>query len=209
SLPIFGQRKVNVSVLRLDKLHPVISGNKWFKLRYYMVEALQQGKKRGITFGGTYSNQIIATAAACQLYGLQSAGIIRGEQPVNFSPTLLQAKELGMQLLFTSREDYAAKKMPLSLTHEDYYIIPEGGYGATGAKGAATIMDYCSTHDFTHICCAVGTGTMMAGLMNASLPDQFVIGISVMKNNRELEDSVRSLLLDKQQPIRLLHDYHW
>ena len=92
-------RQTRVSVLRLDKIHPVISGNKWYKLRYYLQQARHSGKKV-VTFGGAYSNHILATAAACNLYGLKCAGIIRGEEPAVYAPTLTDAVGLGMQLFF-------------------------------------------------------------------------------------------------------------
>lgn len=202
------QKKIELSVLRIDKLHEIVSGNKWFKLRYYISEAVEQQKKQIITFGGAYSNHIVATAAACRINRLACTAIIRGEESTSLSPTLLQAKELGMQLIFISREEYAAKKLPALLNDKDQYIINEGGYGKNGAKGAASITDYFIPADYSHICCAVGTGTMMAGLMNA-LSGQQVIGISTMKNNFQLEDAVRQLLNEPQRPVQLFHEYHF
>ena len=201
------EKQIEVSILRIDKLHPVISGNKWFKLRFYLEEAKQLQKKTIVTFGGAYSNHIIATAAACKLNNLKSIGIIRGESNY-LSPTLLQAKEYGMQLIFISRENYKEKKTSVELITDENHFINEGGYGEKGMKGAVTILDYCEKKNFTHICCAVGTGTMLAGLVKASLPGQSVIGISVMKNNFELEENVTSLLPEKNN-FRILHDYHF
>lgn len=205
---IFNKKNINAAVLRLDKIHPVISGNKWFKLQYYIKEAKEQQKKKVITFGGAYSNHIVAAAAACKLNGLSSAGIIRGEEPTVFSPTLMQAKEYGMQLYFTSRENYIEKKVPGELQSEEYYFIPEGGYGKRGAEGASGILEYCKK-DFTHCCCAVGTGTMMAGIIKAVVPDQKVIGISVMKNNPELEQNVQALISEERKEWQIIHDYHF
>ncbi len=202
------QKQIGLSVLRIDQLHEIVSGNKWFKLRYYIQEAVETNKNHIVTFGGAYSNHIVATAAACRIHQLNCTGIIRGEEAVSLSPTLLQAKELGMQLVFISREDYAAKKLPALLNSEDSYIINEGGYGRIGAQGAASISDHFIPADYSHICCAVGTGTMMAGLMNA-LTGQQVIGISAMKNNLQLEEAVRQLLTEPQQQIQLFHDYHF
>lgn len=202
------QKQIELSVLRIDQLHEIVSGNKWFKLRYYIQEAVETNKNHIVTFGGAYSNHIVATAAACRIHQLNCTGIIRGEEAVSLSPTLLQAKELGMQLVFISREDYAVKKLPALLNSEESYIINEGGYGRIGAKGAASISDHFIPADYSHICCAVGTGTMMAGLMNA-LTGQRVIGISTMKNNLQLEEAVRQLLTEPQQQVQLFHDYHF
>lgn len=201
---------VQVRVLRLDKFDPVISGNKWFKLRFYLEEAIQRQKKGLITFGGAWSNHIVATAAACQQQKLQSIGIIRGEEPVNWSQALLDAKQAGMQLYFIPREDYSAKHVP-SFIHElknEYLLVPEGGYGADGAKGASTILDLPSQL-FTHYVCAAGTGTMTAGLINAAPPNSEVAGISVLKNNHSLEPMITDLLQASPARWSLLHDYHF
>lgn len=209
SLPLLTEKKVTASVLRLDKIHPLVSGNKWFKLRYYLQEAKEQQKKTIVTFGGAWSNHILATAAACKMNQLNCIGIIRGEEAANLSPTLIQAKELGMQLIFTSREDYTKKKIPAEINKEENYFINEGGYGTVGANGAATILDYCKKENYTHICCAVGTGTMMAGLLKGTSPQQQVIGISVLKNNMELETSVQSLLNKEATNFTIIHTYHF
>lgn len=208
------EKKIEAAVLRLDKLHPVISGNKWFKLRYYLEDAKKLGKKSIITFGGTWSNHIIATAAACKMEGLNVTGIIRGEEPSEWSPTLLQAREWGMQFVFTNRVGYREKEVPGPLITPDSYVIPEGGYGLAGAEGAATITSLLPAGQrFTHYCCAAGTGTMSAGLINAASPDQQVISISVMKNNKALEKMISLLLVqkdaNKQASWQLLHDYHF
>ncbi len=200
---------MTAAVLRLDKIHPLVSGNKWFKLRYYLQEAKEQNKKTIVTFGGAWSNHILATAAACKINQLNCIGIIRGEEAATLSPTLIQAKELGMQLIFISREDYAKKKIPAEINKEENYFINEGGYGTTGADGAATILDYCKKETYTHICCAVGTGTMMAGLIKGTSPQQQIIGISVLKNNIELETSIKSLINPEVTNFKVIHDYHF
>ena len=207
-LKIWTGKSVEAAVLRLDKIHPVISGNKWFKLRYYLQEAKELGKKQIITFGGAWSNHIVAAAAICKMNNIAATGIIRGEEPASWSSTLLQAKEYGMQLHFVSREDYALKRIPLSLQNDANYLIPEGGFGERGAAGASTILDKIDKN-FTHYCCAIGTGTMMAGLINAVLPGQQVIGASVMKNNYALNENVRSLVINKPEEWQIIHDYHF
>jgi 1-aminocyclopropane-1-carboxylate deaminase len=209
SMPLFAEKNITVSVLRLDKIHPVISGNKWFKLKYYLQEAKEQQKKTIVTFGGAWSNHIVATAAASKMNGLHAIGIIRGEEIENVSPTLIYSKKLGMQLVFISREDYRNKKIPPKISNPDYYFINEGGYGKTGAAGAATILDCCKKEDYSHLCCAVGTSTMMAGLINNAAPHQEVVGISVLKNNIDAATSTISLLKSKEAPFRIIDDYHF
>lgn len=199
---------ITLHVLRLDKLHPVISGNKWFKLRYYLDEAIQSRQRHVVTFGGAWSNHILATAAACQSLGLTVTGIIRGERPETLSATLETALALGMQLEFVSREYYREKEIPPSLNISDPFIIPEGGYGEAGVRGAATILDHTS-FDFTHVCCAVGTGTMIAGLLSRARMDQQVLGVSVLKNKGQPEEAIKHLLPLAQGNWNILYDYHF
>ncbi len=206
--PFLGDHAADVTLLRADLVHPVISGNKWFKLRYYISQAQARRQRRIITFGGAYSNHIVAAAAAANEAGLESIGIIRGEEPLQLSHTLQQARSYGMQLQFVSRSAYAAKEIPASLDTSDCCVIPEGGYGPEGAAGAGTLLPPAAG-EYTHICCAVGTGTMMAGLMNACSPSQVVTGISLLKNNQELAGQVAALLHDPLQAVHLVHDYHF
>ena len=211
-LPILKEKNIRVAVLRLDKIHPVISGNKWFKLKYYLEDARTTGKDHLLTFGGAYSNHILATAAAGKLYDFKTTGIIRGEKPKNFSHTLLQASEYGLDLIFVNREDYHSKVVPSEKNmFPDVYIIEEGGYGTNGARGAAEILSYCNKENYSHIICSVGISTMTAGLIKASLPDQEIVGISVMKNNMRLEKDLCNLLLhgEQKKKFRLIHDYHF
>jgi 1-aminocyclopropane-1-carboxylate deaminase len=209
SLPEFTAKNIEVSVLRLDKIHPFISGNKWFKLRYYLEEAKELNKKKIVTFGGAWSNHILAAAAACQLYGFEATGIIRGEEATELSPLLQQAKDWGMNLVFISREDYSQKKIPEEINHDQYYFIGEGGFGTKGVAGAATIMDHCTKENYTHICCATGTGTMLAGLIQASGEQNKIVAISVLKNNFEINQNVRSLIPVSKMNFDIIHDFHF
>lgn len=200
---------IRVSVLRLDKLHPVISGNKWFKLRLYLEKAIQQQKKGLITFGGAWSNHIVATAEACRLQSLQSIGIIRGEEPAQWSPALIDAKNAGMHLHFIPRSDYKEKHVPdlPGIVPDEYLLVPEGGYGETGAAGASTILNNIS-EEYTHYICAAGTGTMMAGLVNSAPASSEIMGISMLKNNHSLEPMINALLNPSHARWSVLHEFH-
>ena len=202
-----------VEVLRLDQVHPVISGNKWFKLQGYLQEAKKRNKVV-LTFGGAFSNHIVATAAAAQNAGLKSIGIIRGEKAARPSHTLVQAEAYGMRLFFTSRALYKEKKLPTEVLDEyapgNLYTIPEGGYGTKGAAGAKDILLKNNTTGFTHILAPVGTGTTLAGLAAAATESQKIIGISVLKNNFSLKNEIERLLPPaKQNCFDLLHNYHF
>ncbi|HVU57350.1 MAG TPA: pyridoxal-phosphate dependent enzyme, partial [Puia sp.] len=179
------ERHIQMDVLRLDKLHPVISGNKWFKLKEYLAIAIHEGRRHLVTFGGAWSNHIIAAACAASYAGLRSTGIIRGERPANPSPTLHGAEEYGMELVFISREAYRQKEEPafladLTARYPHAIIIPEGGAGEPGIKGSMDILREIDSRPYTHILCAVGTGATYKGLKAAAAPGQEVIGISVL-----------------------------
>ena len=206
------ENDVSLDVLRLDLLHPIVSGNKWFKLQYYIKEALLLEKPTIATFGGAYSNHILATAFACKAYGLQSVGFIRGEKPEDYSTTLQQAEEYGMQLIFINRDQYKLKeKVADEFKQFNWYWIAEGGYGSTGAKGAADILKYAANTSYTHIIASVGTGTMLAGLISAAQPLQQVVGISSMKGNTLLEKAVEHLINadGTTASFKIIHDYHF
>ena len=206
------QKNIEAEVARLDLLDPVISGNKWFKLKEYLEDAFKENKTSIVTFGGSFSNHIIATAALCKKYGITSVGIIRGEQPKILSATLKNAAEWGMNLFFLERGRYKSKEIPQSIQEKypDAYIINEGGYGLLGMKGAASILKLLGSKKYTHILTAVGTGTTLAGLVESSEEEQQVIGISSMKNNFELENQINHLLSkENKNRFQLLHDYHF
>ena len=205
-------KNIDLDVLRLDLIHPVISGNKWFKLQYYLQEAVLLAKPAIATFGGAYSNHLLATAFACKVHGLQSVGFIRGEKPQAYSATLKEAEGYGMQLIFISREQYKLKdKVAEEFQHFNWYWIDEGGYGTTGARGAQDILNYTNKNDYTHLAAAVGTGTMLAGLVMASKENQHVIGISCMKGNHSIENATRHLITPGSTKARytIIHDYHF
>lgn len=202
--------KIPLSVLRTDLIHPVISGNKWFKLRFYLDEAVKKGYKTIGSFGGAYSNHIVALAAAAKMSGLASIGIIRGE--ADDSPTLQEARELGMKIIAVSRESFKDREEIIQSfpKQNEIYWVEEGGYGLQGARGAATILSAMDCSGFTHILCACGTGTMAAGLIMGAADHQKIIGISVLKNNKTLEKSIAGLLPDAlNRKIHCIHDYHF
>lgn len=207
---VYESKNVSVSVLRLDAMHDAISGNKWFKLKEHLAAAQQQNKKIVLTFGGAFSNHLLATAAACRLAGFASIGIVRGEKPKLFSHTLHDVLQHGMQLYFIAREDYKNKIIPQEVLEkhraEAIYIVPEGGYSALGCAGSMGILKSCDTASFTHIIAAVGTGTMLAGLLRSKAKQQQVVGISVLKNNFSIEAAIEKLAQEK--PL-VLHDYHF
>ena len=180
-------------VLRLDEVHPVVSGNKWFKLRYYIDEALHAGKSGLLTYGGAWSNHILATAAAARFSGLSSLGIIRGEEPEQFSSTLLEARSYGMEFFFLSRHDYRHKILPAHLELSDVLLIPEGGSGPQGVRGAASILHGIDTSPYTHLLVAAGTGATLAGLITAAGSRLQLVGIPVIKGDLGLKEEIKTM----------------
>ncbi len=213
---LFIQKLVTVTVLRLDKIHPVVSGNKLFKLQYFLEEALRSQHKTIVTFGGAYSNHLVATAFACRLAGLKSIGIVRGEKPAILSSTLQQCIDQGMQLKFISREIYALKEdedfiRSVRVEFGDCLIVPEGGYHPLGAKGAAGIMDLVADNDYSHICMAVGTATTLAGILMAANKDQTIQAIPVLKGMTDIDARVNFLTDNKPVAalLEILDYYHF
>jgi 1-aminocyclopropane-1-carboxylate deaminase len=213
-----------VDLLRLDLLHPVVSGNKFYKLRFYIAAAIENGVSKVASFGGPYSNHIVALAFTAKEAGLNSIGYIRTNADEPMTPSLEEAKAYGMELVYLGRTDFQTKKasiLELSATKSDTYFIDEGGYGTIGAKGAASILTENDTAHYNYIVCAVGTGTMLAGCINAASPNQKIIGIPVLKNEGSIENEINALLIDKNDPnydssndkinshsYTLLHQFH-
>ena len=196
------QKSVGMDVLRLDKIHTIISGNKWFKLKNYLIDAKTSGKRGVLTFGGAYSNHLLATACACKIAGLSSIGIIRGEEPAEYSQTLLDVESSGMELRFYSREIYKKHDLIIKLqeAHPDFLLIEEGGRGLPGIKGAEEILQLHDTRSYSHIICAVGTGTMIAGIINSSTPGQQVIGIPALKMENTLDAEINAFIKRHSNP---------
>ena len=202
---------IKTNILRLDNIHPTISGNKFFKLQLHLAKALQDGYNTIATFGGAFSNHIVASACACKEIGIESIGIIRGEEPESKSETLIAAADYGMKLIYVSREDFKNKdSIKNKFKDENYYWINEGGYSVLGAEGT---KDICSWIDesYTDIVCAIGTGTMMAGLVAGSMQHQRVIGISVLKGATTLKRDMEVLLppSDLQKNYEVIDGYHF
>ncbi|WP_240613024.1 1-aminocyclopropane-1-carboxylate deaminase/D-cysteine desulfhydrase [Chitinophaga parva] len=199
-------------MLRLDQLHAAISGNKWYKLKRNLEAALAGGKTGLLTFGGAWSNHLAATAAACHATGLRSIGVVRGERPATLSLTLQQAQAHGMELQFISREAYrTVNPAEWGARFPEYFVVPEGGHNALGALGCEDILKSAPGLDaYTHLLCAGGTGTTLAGLINSAAPGQTVIGIPVLKQAEWMEASIRELLRPRHTPVawQLHYQFH-
>jgi 1-aminocyclopropane-1-carboxylate deaminase len=183
-LPAFKEKKITADVLRLDLIHPVISGNKYFKLKVAVSNAINDKVKGIISFGGAYSNHLVALAFLCHSIGIPFIGIVRGEEPQQLSPTLQDAINYGMNPIYVSRNDYSHTDMMRSYLDSNYpgfKIIPEGGRSAEGVEGAKQIIGFTDATGYDVIACAVGTGTMMAGILQAVAVGQHVVGISALK----------------------------
>lgn len=211
-IPI-ANKKVTLCIKREDLLHPLVSGNKYRKLKYNLLQAQAEGKKKLLTFGGAFSNHIAAVAAAGAAYGFETLGIIRGEElqdKILENPTLSQAQKSGMVLKFVPREMYRKKDNPgfidrLLPESTGFYTIPEGGTNALAVKGCEEIL---TGEDavFDYICCAVGTGGTISGLINSASENQCVLGFPALKG-AFLEDEIRKFT--SKRNWRLVTDYHF
>lgn len=185
---------VTLCVQREDLIHPKIQGNKYRKLKYNLAFAKARSFKTLLTFGGAYSNHILATAIAGQLEGLQTVGIIRGEelgrnlsQTLAQNPTLSQAVACGMHLEFVSRANYKLKDTPayraqLIAQYPDAYILPEGGTNELAIQGCKEILGAPGL-GFDYVCCPVGTGGTLSGIIASSGVDQNVLGFPALKGD--------------------------
>ncbi|MDF2191767.1 pyridoxal-phosphate dependent enzyme [Paraflavitalea sp. CAU 1676] len=205
---------VRVAVLRLDLIHPVLSGNKWFKLKYHLQQAFQLQKKGILTFGGAYSNHLVATAIACNLEGLAAIGIVRGEEPAVLSHTLHDTKRYGMQIQYVPRSVFQHEQAlidTLQQQYPDYLIVPAGGQSAAGVQGAAEILSLTNAASFTHVACAAGTGTMFSGIINSIAPHQQVLGFSSLKLANHDDNSLLSMIgqHSTSSSWQLIYDYHF
>ena len=205
-LEILMEKRIEVDVLRLDQIHPIVSGNKWYKLKYYLQEAVDKNYRSILTFGGAYSNHVVATACAAKEAGLKSIGIIRGEKPVHMSFTLSDAVAEGMQLEFMSREDYKSKSEPkflkeLTEKYPNALIVPEGGAGELGVRGSKEMLDGINHIEYTHILCAIGTGTSFEGLSQTIGSNTKMMGIVVLKGMQEAYKN--------SHHKQMIHEYHF
>ncbi|WP_154222930.1 1-aminocyclopropane-1-carboxylate deaminase/D-cysteine desulfhydrase [Marinicella rhabdoformis] len=216
---------VAVCVLREDLNHHVVQGNKLRKLKYHLIEARHQSTKSIITFGGAYSNHLVATAYAARETGFKSVGVVRGEELENrpdlWSHTLHDAAKYGMDFLFVSRSDFrlkadAEKVKKLLSKIQNPYLIAEGGSGELAVKGVAELVDELVDENISpsHILCPVGTGGTLAGIIlgvaKHKLPSQ-VIGTVVLKGLHSVKSDIIQLLgeADEKTDWCLLSNYHF
>ena len=207
-------KKISLSILRLDKIHPVVSGNKLFKLHYFLDEAISSSYKTIITFGGAWSNHLAATAYSCQKEGIRCIGFIRGERPAALSGTLIFCKQNEMELEFISRKVYQKNTTSefldmLTKKYGNHTLIPEGGFSIQGANGAKEITGFFAGKNYTHICCAIGTATTFAGLINGSNDATEIIGFSVLKNMADMSQRLKTLNVDETKKYIFISDYHF
>ena len=212
-LSTFTNQDLKLSILREDLIHPEISGNKFRKLKYNLLEAKKLGFNQLLTFGGAFSNHIAATAAAGKLHGFKTIGLIRGEElkdKIDTNATLRFAKNCGMELHFISREAYREKNNSLFI--EDLknkfpstYVVPEGGTNDLAINGCKEILfDQCD--EFNFIASAIGTGGTIAGLIEASKPHQHLLGFPSLKGDflqKEVEN------LTKKRNFTIFNEYHF
>ncbi len=199
-----------MSTLRLDEIHPIVSGNKWFKLRFYIQAALDQSFNTIASFGGPYSNHLVALAFTAKQNKLKSIGYVRSNLNEPITPTLQEAVAYGMHLEFIGRTNFQAIKNELLEKYKhktDRYFIDEGGYGILGAQGASSIHSANDMSSFDTLICAVGTGTMLAGLINGAAAHQQIIGIPILKNENTIKKEISALVVNQQTPWSLLHQF--
>lgn len=216
--PILSSNELRLFVKRDDLIHPHISGNKWRKLKYNILDALQQNHHTILTFGGAFSNHIAATAFAAKKAGLESVGVIRGEDDSE-NPTLKFARQNGMKLHFVSRHDYRKKTeasflKDLEQQFDRHYLVPEGGANGLGVKGCTEILTEVNENvDF--VCCACGTATTAAGIALTLEESQKLLCFPVLKNGRFLQEEMNNMIQESRlrplsnMDVEFINDYHF
>ena len=204
---------ISVHIKREDLIHPIVSGNKFRKLKYNLIQAKIENQTTLLTFGGAFSNHIAAVAFAGKEQNFKTIGIIRGEELRNKifeNPTLHFAQDCGMQLEFVTREAYRQKTElgfleNLSAKFGAFYLIPEGGTNELAIKGCEEIL---SDEDasFDYICCSIGTGGTITGIINSLLPHQKVLGFPALKGDF-LQKDIRNFA--KKDNFSLINEYHF
>ncbi|UUC45674.1 1-aminocyclopropane-1-carboxylate deaminase/D-cysteine desulfhydrase [Flavobacterium cerinum] len=213
-LPFSFPGEITLTIKREDQIHPFLSGNKFRKMYYNLEQARNEGYNKLLTFGGAFSNHIAAVAAAGAHFGLETIGVIRGEEledQIRDNATLRLAQQQGMKFDFVSREAYRDKEEvyfleSLKVKHGAFYLLPEGGTNALAVKGCEEILDDTDRTVFTHICCAVGTGGTISGLINSCGEKQRVIGFPALKGSFLSEEICKFVNNDRWN---LINDYHF
>jgi 1-aminocyclopropane-1-carboxylate deaminase len=218
--PVFNQNiniqfpnHISLTIKREDLIHPFVSGNKFRKLKYNLLQAKAVNKETLLTFGGAFSNHIAAVAYAGKEQGFKTIGIIRGDElldKIQENPTLKFAQENGMQFEFVSREEYRLKSEKsfiekLKDKFGDFYLVPEGGTNELAVKGCEEILTE-EDSVFNYVCCAVGTGGTISGLINNALPNQKILGFPALKGDF-LNDEIR--IFANKDNWNLISDYHF
>lgn len=219
-LPIFLEKKVHVFVKREDLNHQYISGNKLRKLKYNILKASELGHDTLLTFGGAFSNHILATASAGYESGFKTIGVIRGDELKNKLDEVLQENEtlklashFGMQFHFVSREEYRKKGTPqyiekLNQKFGKFYHVPEGGTNDLAVKGTEEIITQTpQCYNFDYIACAMGTGGTLSGLVKGSKTKQIVLGFPALKDSSFLEETVNYYTVKNN--FKIIKDYHF
>lgn len=196
--PLLEKKQIDLWVKRDDLIHPVISGNKWRKLKYILNHALTLGNHTIISMGGPYSNHLHALAYIGTLLDIQTIGYIRGEQPKKLSPTLIDIQNWGMELRFVSRSTYRELReikqhnQLQDIKHGEYWL-PEGGATNLALKGVAEIITEMHLKP-DMICVPCGTGATLAGLIQAAPSNCIIQGFSALKGAGFLIDDVEQLV---------------
>jgi 1-aminocyclopropane-1-carboxylate deaminase len=198
-------KKVRLLVQREDLNDPYCMGNKWWKLRYNLIEAIREKHNKVLTFGGAFSNHIVATASACNRMGLKSIGIIRGDSTDKLNPSLIRAQNDGMELFFVDRQIYHNKSnIDWKSIYGDHYLIPEGG---TNELAVSSCEEMISFKEYDMVCVPVGTGGTLSGIIRSLKPSQHAIGFSSLKGGGFLNDEVKKYVDHSNWSIQF--DYHF
>ena len=187
--PTLNDNGFKIYIKREDEIHPIVSGNKFRKLKYNIQKAKELNKRVILTFGGAYSNHLLATAYAGKKENLKTIAYVRGQELKNikYNSTLQKCNDFGMEFVFISREDYRKRNeldyiKSIKTKFNEAYIIPEGGTNELGVLGCEEILTLDDSF-FDVICCPVGSGGTISGIINSSNNNHKVLGFSALKGS--------------------------
>jgi 1-aminocyclopropane-1-carboxylate deaminase len=213
--PLFDQKNITVYIKRDELIHPLISGNKWRKLKYNIAEFKAKNKKHLLSFGGAFSNHLLALSAACSVHKIKGSIIVRGDGPDPNNPTLKLAGKLGINIYFTDRSSYkkryeASYQQEMLHKYQADYLIPEGGTNKQALKGCSEIV-YELEHQLTkspdYIAVSAGTGGTSAGILNACANSNLVV-YPALKGDF-MRDEILNLASMNTDRLTVLNEYHF
>ena len=210
---LIASKKLSVFVKREDLIHPIISGNKWRKLKYNFEYMKQKKINKVLSFGGAYSNHLHALSWYANFNKIKSIGIVRGEKSTKLNSTLMFCKKNNMDLYYLDRDTYRTNKysndliIDIKKKFKNIHILPEGGCNFLGVKGCKEILDELD-EKYNFICASFGTGCTSAGIINSLRQNEYFLAFSSLKGGEKMKKNI-SDMSNNSKKWQIISDYHF